>query len=93
MWMLTVQHQPCWICAQLALHSDLLGFRCWLSISMTPAVWVQAARVDVYVADRFIGWQETALQFMALHLTDASDAASFGKLTGPLLEEVSSKQI
>lgn len=54
---------------------------------------VQAAKVDLYVADRFIGWQETALQFMALHLTDGSDAGSFGKLTSPLLEEVRSKNV
>ena len=48
----------------------------------------QAARVVLHVADRFIGWQETALQFMGLHLSDTSDVASFGKLTAPLLEEV-----
>lgn len=43
---------------------------------------VQVVAADVYVADRFIGWQETALQFMALHLSDSSDVAAFGKLTG-----------
>ena len=49
--------------------------------------------MDLYVADRFIGWQETALQVMSLHLTDSSDVASFGKLTGPLLDEVRRKDV
>ena len=56
--------------------------------AFSMALLLQAAAVDLYVADRFIGWQETALQFMALHLTDGSNAGSFGKLTGPLLDEV-----
>ena len=53
----------------------------------------QAAGVDLYVADRFIGWQETALRLLALHLKDDSDVASFGKLTGPLLEEVRARDV
>ncbi|KAK9795569.1 hypothetical protein WJX73_002580 [Symbiochloris irregularis] len=53
----------------------------------------QVVAVDVYVADRFIGWQETALQFMALHLSDGSDVAGFGKLTGSLLEEIRTKDV
>ena len=56
-------------------------------------LFLQAAGVHIHVADRFIGWQETALQFMARHLTDSSDVAGFGKLTAPLLEEVRRKDV
>ena len=48
----------------------------------------QVTESHLYVAERFGGWQEATLLFLASHFRSGATAADFGKLSGLLLQHV-----
>ena len=49
---------------------------------------MQVAESHVFVAERFGGWQEATLVFLASHFRSGATIAEFGKLSGALLQHV-----